>query len=153
MGFIFSIFQSDFFSQNLMPFFTHDLAAIFVVVLVAAAIIVSFNSHRLFKMLVAVGGAAGAAYACYTFLLPIINVDFNLFNLGGLITLACAAVGAVIGYFLYVVGVFGIGALLGYSLHIKLESILKYGSLRRARILAPIIMELLKITLRYILTK
>ena len=116
MGFLYTIFTSEFFTANIMPLFTEGFAPMIIVALVAVAIIISFNSHKLFKVLVAVGGAVGAAYACYNFLLPLINVEFNLFNLGGLITLACAAVGAVIGYFLYIVGVFGIGALIGFSL-------------------------------------
>lgn len=115
MGFLKMIFNTPVF-QQIAPLFTEGMPAITLVVLVAAAIIISFNSHKLFKVLVAVSAAAGAAFACIEFLLPIINLEFEFFNLGGLITLACAAVGGVIGYFLYIVGVFGVGAVGGFFL-------------------------------------
>ncbi|MBR6736908.1 MAG: hypothetical protein IKL82_00895 [Clostridia bacterium] len=104
------------------------LAIIAVAILV---LILAFNSYKMFKLLIGIAGAVGGAYAGYTFLVPLLPLEGVLpgVNLGAVIALACAGIGALVGYFLYMVGIFAIGGWVGWTIGLSiLASIVSSGS-------------------------
>lgn len=93
--------------------------------IIAAAVLVlilAFNSYKMFKILIGIAGAIGGAYAGYTYLVPLIPLEGVLpgVNLGAVIGIACAGIGALIGYFLYMVGVFAIGGWVGWTVGLSI---------------------------------